>query len=68
MNTSHPFAHRVNRDGTTDAICKKCFATVGTSEVAADLKELEGGHICDPWKLKVVEAVFTKTTADKVQT
>jgi len=42
MNTSHPYAHRTNPDGTIDSICKTCFITVGTDEEAAALRELQG--------------------------
>ena len=52
--TDSPFAHRTNKDGTVDSICKKCFRTVGTAEEAAPLKVLEDAHVCDPWTLEVV--------------
>lgn len=42
------FAHRANRDGTTDSICRHCFVTVCTSTWETDLAEAERGHICDP--------------------
>jgi hypothetical protein len=59
-NTSNPFAHRTNADGTTDSICKTCFVTVGTAEESAALLELERVHICDPWKLEVIKIVLAK--------
>ena len=59
-NTSAPFAHRTNQDGTIDSICKTCFATVGTAAEADDLKVIEHEHICDPWKLEVIRVVTSK--------
>lgn len=53
---SHPFAHRVNPDGTTDAICKKCFATVGSSAQADHLESLELAHACDPWRMQAIQS------------
>jgi hypothetical protein len=55
--TSHPFAHRTKADGTIDAICKRCFMTVGTAEGAEALKVLEASHVCDPWRLEVINAI-----------
>jgi hypothetical protein len=52
--TSNPFAHRTNRDGTIDSICKKCFMTVGTAEEVEALKVLESSHVCDPWTMEVI--------------
>lgn len=57
MNTSHPFAHRVNRDGTIDSICKTCYMTVGTAEETLPLVKLEAAHVCDPWRLEVIAAI-----------
>jgi hypothetical protein len=46
------FAHRENRDGTFDSICRACFLTVATSRSEADLIGFERGHFCDPWDLE----------------
>ena len=62
MHTSHPFAHRINRNSTVDSICKTCFATVGTEENVEDLKVIEESHVCDPWKLQVIKAVNSGTS------
>jgi hypothetical protein len=56
-HTDNPFAHRSNRDGTFDSICKKCFRTIGTAEEIEPLKGLEDSHICDPWTLEVVKII-----------
>ena len=62
MHTSHPFAHRTNPDGTVDSICKKCFATVCAQCESQDLcRANEAKHICEPWKLEVVNVVLSKT-------
>lgn len=42
------FLHRANRDGTTDSICKDCFATVCTSVWETELSRAERNHVCDP--------------------
>ena len=66
-NTSHPFAHRTNLDGTIDSICKTCFMTVGTAEEAAHLEELERIHKCDEWNLKVIRAALSRESLFKRQ-
>lgn len=42
------FVHRVNRDGSTDSICKDCFATICTSLWETDLAQAERDHVCNP--------------------
>jgi hypothetical protein len=46
------FAHRSNRNGTTDSICRECFATVTTAIWEADLERAERAHCCDPSALQ----------------
>ncbi len=46
------FAHRDNPGGTTDSICRQCFATVGTSAWEAELERAELDHKCDPGVLR----------------
>lgn len=46
------FAHRSNRNGTTDTICRQCFATVATAIWEADLDRAERTHTCDPCMLQ----------------
>lgn len=49
----HPaFAHRTNRDGTIDSICRECFVTVATALWESELDQPEQTHVCDPWVLK----------------
>ena len=45
------FPHRMNKDGTTDSICPRCFATVGRSTWEADLDRMEAAHVCEPSRL-----------------
>jgi hypothetical protein len=45
------FPHRMNKDGTTDSICPRCFTTVGRSTWEADLDRMEAAHSCDPVRL-----------------
>jgi hypothetical protein len=59
-HTSYPFAHRPNRNGTTDSICKTCFATVGTAEQSEHLRTIEDAHVCDTWRLDVIKVVAGK--------
>jgi hypothetical protein len=42
------FARRSNLDGTRDSICKKCFATIVTSQHESELTQAEQAHACDP--------------------
>lgn len=46
------FAHRFNRNGTTDTICRQCLATVATATWEAELERAERMHACDPWTLQ----------------
>jgi hypothetical protein len=36
-------------------ICKRCFVTVGTAEEATHLTMLEDAHVCDKWRLEVID-------------
>ena len=45
------FSHRMNKDGTTDSICPRCFITVGRSTWEAELDRMEAAHTCDPVRL-----------------
>jgi hypothetical protein len=45
------FSHRMNKDGTTDSICPRCFTTIGRSTWEADLDRMEAAHACDPTRL-----------------
>lgn len=51
------FAHRKNRDGTYDAICMKCFMTVGKSFWEVDLGKMEQAHRCDD-RIEIEEGQF----------
>lgn len=42
------FAHRDNRNGTFDSICRECFATIATAQWEASLEAAERAHVCDP--------------------
>jgi len=46
------FAHRTNRDGTIDSICRECFVTVATALWESELDQPEHAHVCDPWVLQ----------------
>lgn len=46
------FAHRYNRNGTIDSICKSCFATIATSNWEFALEQKELAHSCDPHTLE----------------
>jgi len=52
MADSPKFAHRSNLDGTTDAICLRCIATVATIYDEDELLRYEQQHICDPALVK----------------
>lgn len=42
------YTHRENQDGTTDSVCRRCFATVVTASREEDLDRAEQSHCCDP--------------------
>jgi hypothetical protein len=43
------FSHRFNgRIDIVDSICRDCFRTVATATQAANLKEAEERHSCEP--------------------
>jgi hypothetical protein len=46
------FAHRSNRNGTTDLICRHCFTTVTTAIWEAELDRAERAHACEAWMLQ----------------
>jgi hypothetical protein len=45
------YAHRQNRDGSVDSICKTCFATVAQVQDEVTLTQLERTHCCPAWIL-----------------
>ena len=52
MNAPDPktkinYPHRRNGDGSYDAICMTCFATVDSQPIEADLAPAEQAHVCD---------------------
>jgi hypothetical protein len=48
---SAAYAHRQNRDGSVDSICKTCFATVAQAKDELALTQHEGTHCCPAWIL-----------------
>ena len=59
------FAHRANRDGTTDSICRYCFVTVSTSTWETDLAQAERGHVCDPHVVSRLKKAAGRETANE---
>ena len=51
------FVHRSNRNGTTDSICRDCFATVATATWEAELERKESMHVCDTWTVERFKTV-----------
>jgi len=55
------FVRRANLNGSIDSICTKCYVTVATATLDADLDSAEPRHQCDSWRLeyykKLVERV-----------
>ena len=45
------FTHHMNKNGTIDSICPRCFTTVGCSTWEADLDRMEAQHVCEPARL-----------------
>ena len=48
---SAAYAHRQNRDGSVDSICKTCFATVAQAKDEPALAQHEWAHQCPAWML-----------------
>jgi hypothetical protein len=46
-STLRTFPHRLNRDGSFDSICLKCFATIANKVTETELKPSEKLHTCD---------------------
>lgn len=40
------FAHRQNRDESWDLICSRCYMTIATAMIEADLVVAESAHEC----------------------
>jgi hypothetical protein len=45
------FPHRHNADGSHDAICSVCLATVATVQNEFELAARESAHVCEPTNL-----------------
>jgi hypothetical protein len=46
-STLRKFPHRLNRDGSFDSICLKCFATVANTATEIELTAHDKTHACD---------------------
>lgn len=62
------FPHRMNNDGTIDAICPRCYATIGTSTLEADLERIEAAHTCEPARLSYFDEQRRKPVAREAAT
>ncbi len=65
VSPQEQFVHRANRDGTTDSVCKLCFATVCTSTWESELTRVEREHVCDPDVLARWKKVAGREAADE---
>jgi len=45
------YPHRRNWDGSYDAICPRCFQTIGKRHTESELVEDERLHVCEEWRL-----------------
>jgi hypothetical protein len=43
------YPHRLNRDGTFDSICPRCFLTVAHTQTEAELFAYDRVHVCKYW-------------------
>ena len=57
------FPHRMNKNGTIDSICPRCYATIATSTWEADLDRIESGHVCEPSRLSHFDEQRRKSAA-----
>jgi hypothetical protein len=49
------FAHHFVKDGSVDAICPRCCATVASAASETDLMLKEQRHVCDPFVVSYYE-------------
>ena len=49
------FAHRPNKDGSFDSVCRQCYMTVARSDKEAKLEAQERLHHCNPETLAMRE-------------
>lgn len=56
----HLFYHRLNRDGTHDSICCRCYLTVATVDQESSLATREESHVCDPLQGYVISRYFSR--------
>jgi hypothetical protein len=49
------FIHRMNRNGTIDSICPRCYETLTTSTWEAELEAVEAEHQCEHARLLLFE-------------
>jgi hypothetical protein len=52
---SPPFIRKRNKDWTIHSYCSRCFATVADANSAAEVRDAESEHKCDPRLLEMVE-------------
>jgi hypothetical protein len=46
-STLRTFRRRLNRDGSYDSICLRCFLTIANTRTETELKARENVHTCD---------------------
>jgi len=51
LHAKSAFPHRHNRNGSHDAICTVCLATVASAINEGELARHEVIHVCDPMRL-----------------
>ena len=54
------YPHRFNGDGTIDAICPRCYATVVSARSEDDVSRAEAQHVCDPEALRYFAEARTR--------
>jgi hypothetical protein len=57
------FAHRPNKDGSFDSICRICCQTIGNRATETELEQDEKNHICEqgPFRLQVTYPLHAET-------
>jgi hypothetical protein len=65
-STLRKFPHRLNRDGSYDSICLKCFATIANTRTEIELTSHDKTHACNHAMLcdrRLFHAPHSKFTA-----
>jgi hypothetical protein len=59
------FVRRDKAHRTTASFCRRCFMTVASSQLEADLERAERNHKCDPIELEYLNGMLSQKSGQK---